>query len=39
VEGVALQEYARVLRIYENLTVHDIIPDEDILSKEAASGQ
>jgi hypothetical protein len=38
-ERLALQEYARVQRIYENLTVHDIIPDEDVLGKEAASGK
>ena len=36
-EMVALQEYARVQRIYQDLTVYGIIPDDDELSKEAGA--
>ena len=34
-ETIALLEYARVMRIYENLTVRGVLPDEDALAKEA----
>jgi len=36
-ETLALLEYARVQQIYQNLTVHGIIPDEDTLGKEAGA--
>ena len=37
-ERLALREYARVRRIYQDLTVNGIIPNEDALGKEAGAG-
>jgi hypothetical protein len=38
-ERFALEEYARIQRIYQNLTVYGIIPDEDAFGKEAGKGE
>jgi len=38
-ERLALQEYARVRRIYDDLMVRGIIPDEDVLGKEAGADE
>jgi hypothetical protein len=38
-EMFAHHEFARIQRIYHNLTIYGVIPDEDELSKEAGAGE